>query len=406
MAANRDVVEVQDNRKKFSGAFETFLMQSSIDDYVPAIKSAILFFDKIHLNPQIEIVMEATNWLCAEFIRRCPSRADAEALAVQKLQKQPRTLRKFLGNKAFREAWLSQLGKKMFQFSQLREEFEARFHPLADSEERVRADLDAAIRAGLVDYYVPSDRKNFADEVSRILAPIVDQLKKEIPARFAGIEVPDRREEIRFAVGARQAAMLSRELDCPISSTETGFLEFLAKTRERVLQAGKSEKTIWKGHFLAERVLDLTIPDLRQLPLEAVVEARQQTDEYIDFFRREIFEVAEKVESEVWNAAFERELRFLIVSKIRPRLQEAANDWEFTLDRLWSALGKTKTRVAAGGLVTSLTAYFSSVPSWLLALVAASLVIPWTAEAFWQLEDKAMARNGFGFLIKVQRQLE
>jgi len=217
--------------------------------------------------------------------------------------------------------------------------------------------------------------------------------------------------KLPFAVG--ESVMIGHALAV---AADRGFTPFcderihldVLKTKFRKLRNSKILKTILceyrylkdaKVDLLAQDVIAETVPNLEQVPLEAILKFREKKADVLENFRVEIGKLATEIKSNPWDSDFPKYVRDIVDSKVKPALKEVENEIRGCRDAFWAEATKTISKVSPLPIVGSMFAGFP--PHIALGIGATLSGLTMILEQWAKI--RKIQRNGWALLIDAGR---
>lgn len=321
--------------------FECVLINpGDIDSYLPTLKNALLFYDKINMVPQSDVA-----YVMGSGVPGCLNEASLNTIAEYKkifnIKKKyytkkvkQRKMDPYTAMSKFKE-YMDQQNETVidnnFDFKVLMEQ------SIKDAEEpwekakSIKNEVKALIGEGLVNYPTGDDPRKIANDTSEAfiwgVKYAIDNAKEKL---FGGSikQMPDK-EEIAYRLWAATAESMVSLYSCPLLSSKVDFLERL-KTKLPSLEISDDQIAglgieKWKYQHLTLSIQRETIPDLKNITIEDVLELRHLTQDLIEPYRRQMASISKNLRATPWDKNFGQEAKIIILTKIKPLLDEAKN---------------------------------------------------------------------------------
>ena len=401
----------------------SYLIPGSLEDYLPAIKRSLLYFDKVYLNPHVDFTMNFISSFLPNFgkltenaIQTVGPKALQKIKTDRRLAKQLR-LRTMASEKNARDFLASYIEKEFG------EEFEQYLkndlRPHQEDVEKLEQLLDSLkpleatglIQIDFKDMFDDNYRRRIAEELASVISKAREQ------EQFRGIfSFPPKhgisetiRQDFKYYFASHQVAIMTRSLGCPLATMDASLLHFL---HDRIQDIPKSPylstsawQKDWKAQFFTHKIYDFKELPIDLLTLEDMYEMRQGLDALLAEFRGEIDKLSRDIKEMPWEENFEEEVKRKFQIEIVPILSTIER--EISEPRYLKRSLKESLKLAGGvGYCSSIVVSIMNLPEWLpWALGASTLTANFFAEMIG-IDKASLEKGGMVFLIEASQRAQ
>jgi len=401
----------------------SYLIPGSLEDYLPAIKRSLLYFDKVYLYPHIDFAMNVISSFLHDFGKLTENVLQTlEPKVLQKIQTNRR-----LAKQLRQRTIASEKNARDFLASYIEKEFDEEFEqylknylrPHQEDMEKLEQLLDSLkpleatglIQIDFKDKFDDNYRRRIAEELASVISKVREQ------EQFRGIfSFPPKhgisetiRQDFKYYFASHQVAIMTRSLDCPLATMDASLLHFL---HDRIQDIPKSPyltsawQKDWKAQLFTYKIYDF----FKELPidlltLEDMYEMRQGLDALLAEFRREIDKLSRDIREMPWEENFEEEVKRKFQIEIVPILSTIER--EISEPRYLKRSLKESLKLAGGvGYCSSIVVSIMNLPEWLpWALGASTLAANFFAKMIG-IDKASLEKGGMVFLIEANQRAQ
>lgn len=394
-----------------------------ISSYISTVKQALLYYDKIHLIPALDVIHEGIVSIQAQM-------SIAAGAVMPNVQNDMMDIRDSIMAQVMGRG--KQPSKKWLKKNvdiRAKAAVEKRFLEEVNSDEvvaglvaksevgmaqirRIKKYASPALQDGLVSIWAEGDIVGKLKDVLQIALTI--ELKRMLMVAgiqmFGGPALPlDGAEEVLFRYSGKQAASMTSFYDCPLMTSSAEFMQSLAHNLETAPPAKwltrEAAERQWKNNRLSLTVCDAELPSPERMDIEDILELRRVVGDELGYYRLKLAEFADKLRNAPWDENFEKEASMMLDIEVRPAIEQARDallkdpPLPYRLKKAYQAAKNERRRLKQ-------IAEFLPIPEPVIAWTAfCAGVDKYIEEKYLYQPDKSV-KNGMLFIVKARTILQ